>query len=67
MAFWCYALAHLTRGIWSGTGRFTAYGMLMGSEGVMRMVLAIVLAVAGVKAVGPYGLLVGLPAVVAGR
>jgi O-antigen/teichoic acid export membrane protein len=36
--------------------------MLMGSEGVIRMVLAIVLAVAGVKAVGPYGLLIGLPA-----
>ena len=62
IAFWCYALAHLTRGVWSGTGRFHAYGWLMGSEGVSRMVLAIVLAVAGVTAVGPYGLLVGLPA-----
>ena len=62
IAFWCYALAHLTRGVWSGTGRFHAYGWLMGSEGVSRMVLAIVLAVAGVTAVGPYGVLVGLPA-----
>jgi O-antigen/teichoic acid export membrane protein len=63
VAFWCYALAHLTRGVWSGTGRFNAYGILMGSEGVLRMVFAIALAVAGVKAVGPYGLLIGLPAV----
>jgi O-antigen/teichoic acid export membrane protein len=62
IAFWCYALAHLTRGVWSGTGRFQAYGWLMGGEGVSRMVLAIVLAVAGVTAVGPYGVLVGLPA-----
>src|SRR4051812_15844664 len=62
IAFWCYALAHLTRGVWSGTGRFQAYGWLMGGEGVSRMVLAIVLAVAGVTAVGPYGILVGLPA-----
>jgi O-antigen/teichoic acid export membrane protein len=65
IAFWSYALAHLTRGVWSGTGRFNAYATLMASEGVVRMAAAVVLAVAGVKAVGPYGLLVGLPAVVA--
>jgi O-antigen/teichoic acid export membrane protein len=65
IAFWSYALAHLTRGIWSGTGRFSAYALLMGSEGVFRMLAAIVLAVVGVKAVGPYGILVGLPAVAA--
>jgi O-antigen/teichoic acid export membrane protein len=63
IAFWCYALAHLTRGIWSGTGRFHAYAMLMGSEGVVRLAFAIALAAFGVKAVGPYGILIGLPAV----
>ena len=62
IAFWFYALAHLTRGVWSGTGRFQAYGWLMGTEGVSRMVLAVALAMAGVTAVGPYGVLVGLPA-----
>jgi O-antigen/teichoic acid export membrane protein len=65
LAFWSYALAHLTRGVWSGTGRFDAYARLMGSEGVVRMVLAILLVVAGVTAAGPYGILVGLPAVAA--
>jgi O-antigen/teichoic acid export membrane protein len=65
IAFWSYALAHLTRGVWSGTGRFHSYAMLMGSEGVVRMVASLVLAVAGVTALGPYGILVGLPAVVA--
>jgi O-antigen/teichoic acid export membrane protein len=65
IAFWSYALAHLTRGVWSGTGRFNAYATLMGSEGLVRMAAAIALAVAGITAVGPYGILVGLPAVVA--
>ena len=65
VAFWSYALAHLTRGVWSGTGRFKAYGTLMGSEGVVRMACAAVLAIAGVTAVGAYGVLVGLPAVAA--
>ena len=62
IAFWTYALAHLTRGVWSGTGRFDAYATLMGSEGLTRLIFAIVLAVVGVKAVGPYGILIGLPA-----
>lgn len=62
IAFWAYALAHLTRGIWSGTGRFDAYAMLMGSEGIVRLVLAVLLAVLGVTAVGPYGIIIGLPA-----
>jgi O-antigen/teichoic acid export membrane protein len=65
IAFWSYALAHLTRGVWSGTGRFHAYAVLMGSEGVVRLAGAVILAMVGVKAVGPYGILVGLPAVVA--
>src|SRR5262245_59818938 len=37
----------------------------MGSEGVVRMIGATALTVIGVKTVGPYGMLVGLPAVVA--
>jgi O-antigen/teichoic acid export membrane protein len=65
LAFWCYAIAHLTRGVWSGTGRFNAYATLMGTEGVVRMAAAAALAVAGITAVGPYGILVGLPAIVA--
>src|SRR5204863_4924870 len=40
-----------------------AYGILMGSEGVVRLLCAVVLAVIGVKALGAYGVLVGLPAV----
>ncbi|HKA03220.1 MAG TPA: hypothetical protein VKD67_02795 [Acidimicrobiales bacterium] len=65
IAFWSYAVAHLTRGVWSGTGRFNAYATFMGSEGVVRMAAAAVLSVAGVTAVGPYGILVGLPALAA--
>jgi O-antigen/teichoic acid export membrane protein len=65
LAFWSYALAHLTRGVWSGTARFDAYATLMGSEGIVRMVLAILLVIVGVTAAGPYGILVGVPAVAA--
>jgi O-antigen/teichoic acid export membrane protein len=64
-AFVCYAVAHLTRGVWSGTGRFGAYGTLMGSEGVIRMLLCVVVALAGIKAPGVYGFLVGLPVLAA--
>jgi O-antigen/teichoic acid export membrane protein len=65
LAFACYALAHFTRGIWSGTGRFNAYGLLMGSEGTIRMVACLLIAIAGVKAPAAYGALVGLPVLAA--
>jgi O-antigen/teichoic acid export membrane protein len=60
-AFACYAVAHLTRGVWSGTGRFSAYGRLMGSEGLIRLIACVAVAVAGIKAPGVYGFLVGAP------
>jgi len=60
-----YAATHLTRGTLSGNARFGEYGWLMASEGVLRIAAAIVLAVAGVKAAGTYGLLIGLAPIVA--
>lgn len=59
-AFPAYAFAHVSRGVLSGTGRFPAYGLLLGSEGVIRVVASLVLSGVGVVVVGPYGLLVGL-------
>lgn len=60
-----YAALHLSRGALSGTGRFAAYGTLLAGEGLLRVVAAVVLAVAGVNAPGPYGLLIaGATAVV---
>jgi O-antigen/teichoic acid export membrane protein len=60
VAFVAYAPAHLARGICSGTGRFRDYAIIMGSDGVVRIVLCVALAGIGVTAAGPYGLAVGL-------
>jgi O-antigen/teichoic acid export membrane protein len=60
VAFVSYAPAHLARGVASGTGRFRAYSIVMGADGVVRIVLCLVLAAIGVKTAGPYGFAVAL-------
>ena len=40
-AFVGYAPAHLARGICSGSGRFDDYAIVMGSDGVVRIVLCV--------------------------
>jgi len=60
LAFASYAPAHLARGICSGNSRFRSYAVIMGSDGVIRIILCIALAVVGVTAVGAYGLAVAL-------
>lgn len=54
-----YSVEHLTRGVLSGNGRFGPYGLLIGTEGVVRLTICVVLAVAGVTTVGPYGIALG--------
>jgi O-antigen/teichoic acid export membrane protein len=60
VAFVCYAPAHLARGICSGTGRFRSYAIVMGTDGVVRIVCSLLLAIAGVTLVGAYGFVVAL-------
>ena len=60
VAFAAYAPAIIARGICSGTGRFNSYALVMGSDGVVRIVLCIVLAVIGVKSAGAFGFAVAL-------
>lgn len=60
IAFAAYAPAHVARGIASGNGRFRAYALVMGGDGVVRIVVCLGLAVLGVKSVGPYGLAIAL-------
>ena len=60
LAFASYAPAHLARGICSGNGRFRSYAVIMGSDGAIRIVLCIALAIIGVTAVGAYGLAVAI-------
>jgi O-antigen/teichoic acid export membrane protein len=59
-AFAAYAPAHMARGVCSGSGRFREYALIMGSDGIVRIVLCIVLAVIGVTAVGAYGLAIAI-------
>lgn len=59
-AFAAYAPAHMARGVCSGSGRFREYAVIMGSDGVVRIVLCVVLAVIGVNAAGAYGLAVAV-------
>lgn len=60
IAFLAYAPAHLARGVCSGSGRFKPYAIVMGSDGVVRIVICSALAIAGVKMVGAYAMVVAL-------
>ncbi len=51
-----YCAEHLARGTLSGNGRFRAYGLLLGAEGVYRACFCAALAAAHVSSPGPYGL-----------
>lgn len=55
-----YLMGHLARGTVSGLGRFRPYAVYIGGEGVLRLLGCVVLAVAGVKTAGLYGVAVGL-------
>jgi O-antigen/teichoic acid export membrane protein len=55
-----YFFQYLVRGALSGTGRFTPYGVVLATDGSLRLVACVALAGLGVSAAGPYGLAVGL-------
>jgi O-antigen/teichoic acid export membrane protein len=59
-AFAAYAPAHMARGVCSGSGRFREYALIMGSDGIVRIVLCVILAVVGVTAVGAYGFAIAI-------
>jgi O-antigen/teichoic acid export membrane protein len=54
-----YAM-HLTRGVLAGEGRFRPYGELIGVEGALRLLGAILLAVIGVHRAGGYALVLAI-------
>ena len=60
VAFVAYAPAHLARGICSGSGRFRPYAIVMGSDGVVRIVCCVLLWIIGIEAIGPYAFLIAL-------
>ena len=55
-----FAVMHLVRGICSGNGRFIPYGFMIGSEGLIRLVLVIILAALGANESGVYGIALGV-------
>ena len=54
-----YFCEHLVRGALAGAGRFGPYGRVLATEGCLRLVGCMALAVAGVSSPGPYGLVLG--------
>jgi O-antigen/teichoic acid export membrane protein len=50
----------MARGVCSGSGRFRDYAIVLGSDGIVRIVLCVVLAVVGVTAAGAYGMAIAV-------
>jgi len=55
-----FYVMHLSRGVLAGEGRFRAYGLLIGAEGVIRLVGGLALAGAGVHRAGGYAMVLAL-------
>jgi len=55
-----FCAGHLTRGTLSSHRRFSGYARFFEADGVSRVALAAVLAVVGVAAAGPYGLVMAI-------
>jgi O-antigen/teichoic acid export membrane protein len=51
-----YCLEHVVRGTLAGNGRFRPYGLLLGSEGVLRVLLCSALGAIGATMAGWFGL-----------
>ena len=60
IGFLAYAPAHLSRGICSGSGRFGSYGVIMGADGLTRIIGCVILWQAGVTSLIPYAFVVAL-------
>ena len=60
-----YCVQHLTRGTLAGNGRFGPYGLILGAEGVIRLLPCAVLAAGGVTNPFYYGLCLAIPPVLA--
>jgi O-antigen/teichoic acid export membrane protein len=65
IALCTYAVQHLARGTLSGNGRFKPYAKIIGVEGVIRLVPAMVLLAIGVDGLVWYGLCFAIPPLIA--
>lgn len=61
-----YSMLYVVSGILTGSGRFGYYAIGQSLDGLLRIAVCIILAIVGVKTVGPYGIVFGaVPVVVA--
>lgn len=60
-AFGALSVAHVTRGMLAGSGRFAVYGGQLALDGVLRVVFSLVLAVAGVRSALPFAAVLTVP------
>jgi O-antigen/teichoic acid export membrane protein len=65
VALFAFGVEYLARGAFAGMGRFGAYGLSLGAEGVIRLLPCIPLAIAGVKNPVWYGLCLAVPPLLA--
>src|SRR4029077_12926785 len=61
IALFTFGVEFLARGAFAGVGRFGAYGLSLGAEGVIRLLPCIPLAIAGVTNPVWYGLCLAIP------
>ncbi|HEY8217668.1 MAG TPA: hypothetical protein VIH82_11070 [Acidimicrobiia bacterium] len=61
IALFSYWFTYLARGTVAGNGRFRAYSLIVGAEGLVRVLPAIALAIAGVSNPVAYGLCFAIP------
>lgn len=60
VAIAAYAPTHMARGICSGSGRFRSYAIVLGADGLVRVLLCVALALVGVSSVGAFGMAVAV-------
>jgi O-antigen/teichoic acid export membrane protein len=57
-----YYASYLGRGTLSGNGRFRPYGVMLGAEGIVRLIATVALVVVGCRSPGPFAFALALPA-----
>jgi O-antigen/teichoic acid export membrane protein len=65
VALFTFGIEYLARGAFAGVGRFGAYGLSLGAEGVIRLLPCIPLAIANVTNPVWYGLCLAVPPLLA--
>jgi len=60
-----FYVMHLARGTLSGNGRFRPYGVILGTDGILKLVLSLVLLATGIDNAGAYGMALAITPLIA--